>query len=838
MKKLCSSALFLLLIVSVFTQNSAARNQIFEKGLPQVGQKYVPGEIIVKFKPNVSEQEIAALNAVQGAYTIYTSSTGGFRILKISSGSTVDEMVDIYQANASVEYAEANYIAYAMARPNDDLYYLQWHLYNQTHGGIQMQSAWSLSTGSGIVVAILDTGVTAKSRYEQNPTGPSKFYQRAPDLDETDFVAGYDFVNRDQYPDDDSNPGHGTHIAGTIAQTTYNEIGVAGVAYNASLMPVKVLNSKGAGTYANVAEGIIWATYQGANVINLGLGGAEPSKTLENAVAYAYNYGVTVIAAAGNNGTGNMCYPAAYDDYVIAVGATRYDETLAYYSNYGLSLDLVAPGGDLNVDQNGDGYSDGILQQTYQKNDTDEIFWGYCFMEGTSMAAAHVSGVAALLIASGIANTPDGVREALEFTAEDKGTAGWDVEYGWGIVDAFAALKQKPSPGPGPEPGPGPGPGPLPLAAEFTAEPRIGPEPLTVQFTDRSTGNITSWLWDFDDGTTSIDKNPVHTFQEPHSYTVSLKVTGPDGSDTETKATYIQGFTPTIPDADFSKEPIQMDAPMTVQFIDESSCPAHYITRTEDGGMLVGSMDTADYGGITTWLWDFGDGETSTERNPAHTYRNPGTYTVTLKVIGPAGSDTETKQNYVTLTMPSVPMANFIGKPRTGDGPLVVQFTDTSSGYIESRLWNFGDGTTSTEQNPTHTYMHRNIGNFTVSLTATGMGGTNTETKTDYIQLSTPPIRVNIGMSRKRAFVTSDTATAVITLTQNKPSGQPISGATIQGTWSGDYRGNVSGTTDGSGRVSFVTDWIARVRTVTFTINKVIIDNKEYDFAGEFRDSI
>ena len=835
MKKLCSSALVLLLLVSVFNQNSLARDQIFEEGLPKVGQKYVPGEIIVKFNANVSEQEIAALNAVHGAYTIYTSSTAGFRILRIPSDTTIDEMVDIYQANASVEYAEANYIASATARPNDELYFHQWHLYNPTHGGIQMQSAWSLSTGSGVIVAILDTGVTANSRYEQDPTGLTRFYGKAPDLAETDFVPGYDFVNRDQYPDDDSNPGHGTHIAGIIAQSTYNEIGVAGIAYNASLMPVKVLNSSGAGTYADIAEGLVWATNNGANVINLGLGGSEPSKTLENAVAYAYNYGATVIAAAGNNGTGNMCYPAAYDDYVIAVGATRYDETLTYYSNFGLSLDLVAPGGDLNVDQNGDGYSDGILQQTYQqKNGTSEVLWGYCFMEGTSMAAAHVSGVAALLIANGIANTPDGVREALEFSAEDKGMAGWDLEYGWGIVNAFAALQQKPSPGPGP----GPGPGPLPLAAEFTAEPRIGPEPLTVQFTDRSTGNITSWLWDFDDGTTSIGRNPVHTFQEPHSYTVSLTVTGPDGSDTETKTTYIQGFTPTIPDADFSKEPIQMDAPMTVQFIDKSSCPAHYITRHENGGVLVGSMESADYGGITTWLWNFGDGKTSTERNPAHTYKNPGTYTVTLKVIGPAGTDTKTMENYVTLTMPAAPVVNFTGKPRAGDGPLVVQFTNTSSGYIESRLWNFGDGTTSTELNPTHTYMHRNIGNYTVSLTATGMGGTDTETKTNYIQLSTPLIRVNIGMSRKRAFRTWDTATAVITLTQNKTSGQPIGGATIQGTWSGGYSGNVSGRTDGSGRVSFSTDRITRSQNATLTIKKVIVDNKEYDFAGEFRDSI
>jgi PKD repeat protein len=376
----------------------------------------------------------------------------------------------------------------------------------------------------------------------------------------------------------------------------------------------------------------------------------------------------------------------------------------------------------------------------------------------------------------------------------------------------------------------------MPLAANFTAEPKIGPEPLTVQFTDRSTGNITSWLWNFDDGTTSIGKNPVHTFYDPHSYTVSLTVTGPDGSDTETKTAYIQGFTPSIPEANFSKEPISMDAPMTVQFIDESSCPAHYIIR--GNGIIVGTMESADLGGISTWLWDFGDSETSNERNPAHTYKNPGTYTVTLKVIGPGGWDTITKKNYITLMMPSVPVANFIGKPRAGDGPLTVQFTDSSSGFIESRLWNFGDGATSTELNPAHTYMYRNIADYTVSLTVTGMGGTNTETKTNYIQLSTPSIRINIGMSRKRAFRTWDTITATLTVTQNKPSGQPISGVTIQGTWSGGYSGNVSGRTDGNGRVSFVTDWVARTRNATFTINKVMIGDTEYDFAGEFSDSM
>jgi hypothetical protein len=213
-------------------------------------------------------------------------------------------------------------------------------------------------------------------------------------------------------------------------------------------MPVKVLNKNGSGTYTQVANGIYWAVDHGAQVINLSLGGDSPSATLEDAVAYAYNKGVTVVAAAGNDSSDVLAYPAAYDAYVIAVGATRYDETLSYYSNYGPSLDIVAPGGDLNVDQNGDGYKDGVLQNTFNPNTKNPSDFGYWFFQGTSMATPHVSGVAALLIANGNADvnkdgisSPDEVRSVLQNTAEDKGPTGRDNTYGYGLVNAYAALK-------------------------------------------------------------------------------------------------------------------------------------------------------------------------------------------------------------------------------------------------------------------------------------------------------------------------------------------------------------------------------------------------------------
>ncbi len=268
-------------------------------------------------------------------------------------------------------------------------------------------------------------------------------YQKAPDLAGTSFVAGYDFVNDDSHPNDDG--AHGTHVTGTIAQNTNNNYGVAGIAFNTTIMPIKVLSAAGPGTYAMIADGIYYATVNGAKIINLSLGGSSNSTTLMDAVEYAYDNGVTIFAAAGNDSSSSLIYPAAYDAYVIAVGATRYDETLSYYSNFGPSLDIVAPGGQIYVedtneylDQNEDGYPDGVLQQTFGDTPVD---WAYWFYQGTSMSTPHASGVAALLLAQNSSLTPDQIRNALQDTAEDLGASGKDNTYGWGLIDAQAALQ-------------------------------------------------------------------------------------------------------------------------------------------------------------------------------------------------------------------------------------------------------------------------------------------------------------------------------------------------------------------------------------------------------------
>ena len=357
---------------------------------------------------------------------------GSDRFVRVSNarGEDIDTLLARYNNRPDVIYAEPNYIAHAFFVPNDRYYSYQWNFDNNVSGGIHMEDAWEISDGSGIIIAVIDTGVA----YENYSQGFSDYYL-APDLASTLFVQGYDFVNNDTHPNDDE--GHGTHVTGTIAQSTNNNAGVAGIAYGASIMPIKVLGSSGSGSYADIADGVRYAADNGAHIINLSLGGPVTTTYLEEALAYAYGKGVIIVAAAGNNGTNSIAYPAAHDEYVIAVGATRFDETRAPYSDYGSSLDIMAPGGDTTVDQNGDGYGDGILQQTFGRITSR---FGYYFYSGTSMASPHVAAVAALVMSHGNATTPLDVREALESTAKDLGAPGRDNLHGYGLLDAVASL--------------------------------------------------------------------------------------------------------------------------------------------------------------------------------------------------------------------------------------------------------------------------------------------------------------------------------------------------------------------------------------------------------------
>ncbi|WP_292378136.1 PKD domain-containing protein [Methanosarcina sp. UBA289] len=246
-----------------------------------------------------------------------------------------------------------------------------------------------------------------------------------------------------------------------------------------------------------------------------------------------------------------------------------------------------------------------------------------------------------------------------------------------------------------------------PIAA-FSASPTSENAPLKVSFTDKSTGAPTSWKWSFGDGKSSTSKSPAYTYSKAGNYTVSLTVKNAAGTNTKTIENYITvKAAPQKPVAAFSAAPTSGNAPLKVTFTDKST------------------------GSPTSWKWTFGDGTTSTVKNPVHTYSKAGKYTVSLTVKNAVGTNTKTINNYIITTALKAPVAAFSAAPTSGKAPLKVQFTDKSTGSPTSWKWNFGDGTYSTARSPAHTYSK--AGKYTVSLTVKNAKGSNTKTISGYI---------------------------------------------------------------------------------------------------------
>ncbi|AKB81749.1 cell surface protein [Methanosarcina barkeri 3] len=252
--------------------------------------------------------------------------------------------------------------------------------------------------------------------------------------------------------------------------------------------------------------------------------------------------------------------------------------------------------------------------------------------------------------------------------------------------------------------------------AVFTATPTSGTAPLTVNFTDQSTGTVSSYAWDFnnDGNVDSTEQNPIYTYAAAGSYTVNLTVIGPGGSDSKVKTGYVKvtGSSPGKPVAAFSASPASGKTPLTVTFTDTST------------------------GSPTKWKWSFGDGTTSTKQNPKHKYSAAGKYTITLTVSNAKGSNTATETDYVKVI--SKPAANFTSSVTSGKAPLNVKFTDTSTGTASGWVWEFGDGSKSFVQNPTHKYSK--AGTYTVNLTVKNAAGRNTVTKTEHIKVTAKPV--------------------------------------------------------------------------------------------------
>lgn len=418
--------------------------------------RYAPGRLLIRFAADRAPATVAeALTPFAATIAAEITPLDVYR-LSVPAGQEL-AIAEQLRRRSDVLYVEPDYIFHATLAPNDPYYASrQWNLPH-----INAPAAWDLTTGAAsLTIAIIDTGVDLGH----------------PDLSDK-IVAGYDFANGDNNPQDDH--GHGSHVAGIAAAATNNNVGIAGVAWGARLMPIKVLDSSGSGYTSDIADGIIWAVDHGARILNLSLGGPSYSSTLANAVAYAYGRNVLVVAAAGNEYlAGNpTSYPAAYPN-VLAVAATTDQDGHASYSNTGFYVDISAPGGDPT--SSSDTNPRHWIYSTYWRGSGVS----YAGDAGTSMAAPHVAGLAALIWSLHPDWTNDQVQQAITATAIDLGVPGRDDVFGYGRINAHAAVLYNlqtptaiatsiPTPTPSPTLTPSASPTPWPTLAPTRVRSRI-----------------------------------------------------------------------------------------------------------------------------------------------------------------------------------------------------------------------------------------------------------------------------------------------------------------------------------------------------------------------------
>jgi serine protease len=374
-----------------------------ERNVPAPPVLSVPaatGTLIVDLVDGSTDADLQSIAALVGAELDWVHPLAVDEAL--ASGQVADMALAVQQLSglAVVEVVEPEVEMLALGFPDDPMYSKQWNM-----RAIGAPEAWARTArGAGVVVAVVDTGVS-----------------KVEDLGGTTILEGASFVPGTSTAADDQ--GHGTHVAGTIAQTTNNGKGVTGVAPDATILPVKVLSAQGSGSSGWIAAGIDYAADSGADIINLSLGGGY-SAVIHTAIKKARSKGVIVVAAAGNSGRRGVGYPGALAE-TIGVSAVGPDGSLAPYSSYGRGVDIAAPGGDKRT-PNG-----GILQDTVDGRGGHQ----YAEYQGTSMATPHVAGAAAVLLSEGL--PPAAVERLLLETAEG---ASWNERYGHGTLDLAGAL--------------------------------------------------------------------------------------------------------------------------------------------------------------------------------------------------------------------------------------------------------------------------------------------------------------------------------------------------------------------------------------------------------------
>ena len=810
--------------------------------------------VIVQFDrlPGASEQRLIALAGGRV--------TEAFHLVPAVTAMIPQRAVDALRRNARVTLVEEDGLVWAVAET------LPWGV-----DRIDAELVHPYNKGTGVKVAILDTGI---------------------DLDHPDLhvVGNVTFVSGTSSGDDDN--GHGTHVAGIVAALD-NDVGVIGVAPEAALYAVKVLDRNGSGSWSNIIKGLQWAVDNHMQVINMSLGGTSGSSTLKTACDNAYAAGVVVVAAAGNNGnssgTGDtVLYPARYDS-VIAVAATDSADKRASYSSTGPKVELAAPGSNINSTLPGGAYGT---------------------KSGTSMASPHVTGVAALVIASGIqdgngnGHINDEVRQRLQQTADDLGTAGRDSLYGYGLVDADEAAPRPTNQSPIAKAGP-----------DQTVDDHDGTGKETVALDGSASydpdGTISNYQWLEGNSPLAVGQKPTVDFGVG-SHTVTLKVTddkgatatdnviikvnanqppvaeaGPDqtlsdadNNGTETVA--VDGSASYDPDGSIVayewKEGTTVLGTQKTLSDDFTAGATHVITLTvkDDGGAtatdtvnitvnpyqhlvanagpdqavrdtdgngwqnvtLDGSGSSDAHGIITDWSWAEGNSTLGTGQILMTDF-TVGSHTVTLTVTDDGGA-TATDSVNITVNPNQPPVAN-AGPDKTvtdadKDGQETVTLDGSASydpdGSIVAYQWKEGAAVLGTENTLTYT---TNVGVHTVTLTVTDNGGaTATDDVVIVVKQALTMHVASIQMSLVQNYFGLITyATATVKVVDG--NGNVVQGAVVTGHWEIATTDHESGTANSTGLVTFQSDSLrqpAKGTRFVFVVDSVTKDGWGWDSQG------
>jgi PKD repeat protein len=682
---------------------------------------YAPDTILVKPKPGMN---LSTVNLSLGAQVLRVfPRVGNLHVIKVPNGLTAGTLMAQYQQSGLIQYAEHNYYVHAMAVPNDQYYTNLWAFHNtgqfggKTNTDIHAQDAWDIQNDAGnIIIAVVDTGV----RYTHEDVAANMW--RNPRQNQDGYANDQFGINVTTNGMGNGDPmddyGHGTHVAGIMGAVGNNSVGVVGVAWRVQIMACKFLDSKGDGTIDGAIACMDFARDHGARIVNASWGASDfTSQALHDAVASLRDAGIILVAAAGNsqeNDDQSPIFPAGYSDLdnVIAVAATDPSGALASFSAYGAtSVSLGAPGVTIG--------------SCWNSTDHD-----YQYDDGTSMAAAMVSGAAAVMAAHFPGADYRQIKSQMIATVDPEPTLTSKSVSG-GRLNLAAALKGSPPPPPA-------------LAASFSANPPSGPAPLTVTFTDTSTGNPVTWNWNFGDGSTATTRNPSHTFTNAGNFTVALTVTAEAGQ--SSSASHV----------------------ITVTNGSQNGLPLITLQATQpdayESGAVPGEINfhrTGDTSQAYEVFWSFSgtasngvDFEMLPTDSPFPEGLSDATLTITPIDRGPGQPDKTVivtlqpgqayqvgASNSATIIIhgtPSGPVASFTANPTSGQAPLTVQFTDTSTGNPTARDWNFGDGSAhATTQNPTHTYT--STGTFTATLTVSANGQTSSAGHTITVTSAPPP---------------------------------------------------------------------------------------------------